>query len=228
MTELETREADVVVVGAGLAGLAAARAVAAAGASVVVLEARDRVGGGVLNHDIGDCRVVEVGGQWIGPGQDRIGALVDELGFTTYPQPEDGDDVILDGDEARRVPDIALGFGEDELVAYLTLVGDLEAIAEQVPLEAPWAAPSAATWDATSLGEWVRSHDVPGDVAGLFAVFHGYAHGAEMPHAGSAASYAAGFMTATALLHVAGIGLGLMLGRISRTHGNAAYRVGGV
>ena len=60
-------------------------------------------------------------------------------------------------------------------------------------------------------------------VAGLFAVFHGYAHGAEMPHAGSAA----GFMTATALLHVAGIGLGLMLGRISRTHGNAAYRVAG-
>ena len=65
-------EADVVVVGAGLAGLTAAREIVAAGREVVVLEARDRVGGRVLNHPIGDGKVVEVGGQWIGPGQDRI------------------------------------------------------------------------------------------------------------------------------------------------------------
>ena len=60
-------DADVVVVGAGLAGLAAARALTAQGASVAVLEARDRVGGRTLNHDLGDGKVVEVGGQWIGP-----------------------------------------------------------------------------------------------------------------------------------------------------------------
>ena len=73
MPDQQTRDADLVVVGAGLAGLSAARAAAHAGASVVVVEARDRVGGRVLNEDIGDGNVVEVGGQWIGPTQDRSG-----------------------------------------------------------------------------------------------------------------------------------------------------------
>jgi monoamine oxidase len=61
---------DVAVVGAGLAGLVAAREVRRAGRSVAVLEARDRVGGRLLNADIGDGKVVEVGGQWVRPDAD--------------------------------------------------------------------------------------------------------------------------------------------------------------
>jgi monoamine oxidase len=165
----ELEQVDVVVVGAGFAGLTAARLLAAAGRSVAVLEARDRVGGRTLTEEH-QGTWIDIGGQWIGPGQDRIAALVDELGHTTYPQPEAGDDVILDGDGPRRVADVALGFGDDELVAYLTLVGELEAIAEAVPLDEPWAAPAAEEWDAQSLGAWVRSHDLPASVAGLFEV----------------------------------------------------------
>ena len=64
-----------IVVGAGLAGLSAARAIARPGRSVVVLEARDRVGGRTLNRDIGKGEIVEIGGQWVGPTQDaRPGA----------------------------------------------------------------------------------------------------------------------------------------------------------
>ena len=61
-----------VVVGAGIAGLSTARRLAAAGRSVVVLEARDRVGGRTLNMPLGDGQVSEIGGQWVGPGQDRV------------------------------------------------------------------------------------------------------------------------------------------------------------
>ena len=78
------RRADVVVVGAGLAGLSAARVLAKAGRSVAVLEARDRVGGRILNRSVGGGEVVEVGGQWIGPTQDRLPALAREVGVETY------------------------------------------------------------------------------------------------------------------------------------------------
>ena len=64
-------------------------------------------------------------------------------------------------------------------------------------------------------------------LVGFFAIFHGYAHGAEMPGAAAGLSYGLGFMLATALLHLAGIGLGLAAGRISERHGAVAYRVTG-
>ena len=81
----ERLSADVAIVGAGLAGLAAARAVAAAGKRPVVLEARGRVGGRTLNEPIGGGKVVEIGGQWVGPGQKRVLALIAELGLETFP-----------------------------------------------------------------------------------------------------------------------------------------------
>ncbi len=87
----DSRQTDVVIVGAGLAGLAAARRLTAEGIDCVVLEARDRVGGRTLNHAIGDGKIVEVGGQWVGPTQTRVLALMRELGlesFTTYHQGE--------------------------------------------------------------------------------------------------------------------------------------------
>ena len=81
---------DVIVVGVGLAGLTAARALADAGRSVIVLEARNRVGGRVVSHPIGDGKIVEMGGQWAGPTQDRILALAGELGVTTFPTYDNG------------------------------------------------------------------------------------------------------------------------------------------
>ena len=165
----EQLEVDVAVVGAGFAGLTAARALVEAGRSVVVLEARDRVGGRTMT-EVRHGTWIDLGGQWIGPGQDRIAALADELGVATYPQREDGDDVVLGADGPRRVPSVAQAFADDDLVAYLELAGALEAIAEQVPLDAPWAAPQAADWDAVSLREWVRSRGVPDGAARLFEV----------------------------------------------------------
>jgi len=84
----------VVVVGAGLAGLAAARELSARGASVGVVEARERVGGRVENHDIAGGNVVEVGGQWIGPTQDRLAALASALEVDTFPTHGHGRSVI--------------------------------------------------------------------------------------------------------------------------------------
>ncbi|MGB5350943.1 MAG: FAD-dependent oxidoreductase, partial [Polyangiales bacterium] len=85
--------ADVVVIGAGLSGLCAARKLRAQGKSVVVVEARDRVGGRTQTQQIGQG-TFDLGGQWIGPGQERVHALANELGIQTFPTHTEGKKVL--------------------------------------------------------------------------------------------------------------------------------------
>jgi monoamine oxidase len=89
MPEGTRAEADVAVVGAGLAGLVAARRLVESGLSTLVLEARAGRGR-LLNEEIGEGKVVELGGQWIGPTQDRVAALAAELGIGTFPTHSEG------------------------------------------------------------------------------------------------------------------------------------------
>lgn len=91
---------DVVVIGAGLAGLATARLLKRQGASVVLLEARDRVGGRVHSQQLGSGPVIDLGAQFIGDAQQRISALVDEVGLTRVRPYQDGDSLYLDAERA--------------------------------------------------------------------------------------------------------------------------------
>src|SRR5690349_10595325 len=87
--------AAVAIVGAGLAGLTAARNLVKAGVSVVVLEARDRVGGRVLNHKLPDGQAIEAGGEFVGPTQDRVVALAKSVGIGTYKVFNEGENVYI-------------------------------------------------------------------------------------------------------------------------------------
>ena len=151
-----TREADVAIVGAGLAGLTAARELHAKGLEPVVLEARDRVGGRTLNESLGDGQVVEVGGQWIGPTQDRIAALAREVGVDTFPTHVAGERLIeLDGKLTRysgRIPRI----GPAVLVDFQQAQLKLDRLARKVPLDAPWTAPNAERLDSQTFWSWMR------------------------------------------------------------------------
>ena len=142
--------------GAGLAGLTAARDLQAAGHSVVVVEARDRVGGRILNEDLGDGKVVEVGGQWIGPSQDRMAALARDMGVETFPTYAEGQNVNVWRGKVTRHGGTIPRINPAVLADVAQAMARLNRMARTVPLDRPWAAPKAAAWDATTVRTWME------------------------------------------------------------------------
>lgn len=151
-----TRSVDVVVVGAGFAGLCAARALLAGGRRVEVLDARDRVGGRVKPGKIAGI-TVDLGGQWVGPKHTRLSALLAEHGIAKADQYLEGQSLVELKGRRFRGPgdDVSLGKTTDAAMARaLERVGKLAA---EVPLEDPWNAPKAREWDRMTVEEWIRS-----------------------------------------------------------------------
>ena len=153
---MERRDVDVVVVGAGLAGLAAARALAGADREVIVLEARDRVGGRTLNEPIGDGKVVEIGAQWVGPTQDRVLRLIDDLGLETFPTYTGGANLFERGGELARYSGTIPRANPVGLAEVGVAMWRLNRMASAVPLDAPWTAPKAERWDSETFASWMR------------------------------------------------------------------------
>jgi len=151
------RRRDVVVVGAGISGLVTARRLAEAGLDVLAVEARDRVGGRVLNHHLATGGVVESGGAFIGPTQGHIARLAHSLGVATFAEHTAGRSVYVSSLLGRleyqgTVP-------PDPLVAESALLlARMNRMAAEIRVDAPWSHPRASTWDATTLGAWVRAN----------------------------------------------------------------------
>jgi monoamine oxidase len=166
-------DCDVVVVGAGLAGLTAARELSGAGLDVRVLEARDRVGGRTLSEPIAQHPddVAEVGGQWVGPTQHEVMALVRELGIETYPTYEEGKNLFEDergklkrysGTIPMLGPLVMLDYGRADL--------KLKRLIRKVSPEAPWEAADAERLDEQTFATWIRRNARTATTRETFAV----------------------------------------------------------
>ncbi|MFI5273143.1 MAG: flavin monoamine oxidase family protein [Ktedonobacterales bacterium] len=152
------RHAQVAVVGAGLAGLTAARTLTAAGIATLVIEARERVGGRTYTRPASDGTPLDLGGQWIGPTQHRIKALADAVGAATFKTYDHGANILYrDGTHmmySGAIPTADASSTADVIEALLTL----NVMALEVPLEAPWRAASAAEWDAQTVATWLLAN----------------------------------------------------------------------
>lgn len=149
-------DADVVVIGAGLSGLTAARRLEAEGLDVVVIEARGMVGGRTRSVADRDGNVVDLGAEFVGPEQHSIRRLGTELGMTLTPT---WDKAVHTAELAGRqyrwrggVPKLA----PLTLVSLLAAIATLNSMARTVPTDAPWTAPHAAEWDAIDIGRWLE------------------------------------------------------------------------
>lgn len=149
--------ADVLIIGAGLAGLCAARYLARRNISYTVIEARDRVGGRTCSERVGND-TIDLGGQWIGPTQHRLKALTDELCIATFPQFHDGKKLLSWGGKIQSytgdLPNLS------PLAQLELLWGDyrLKKNWRTLPPERPWSAPRAAEWDSMTVETWKQRH----------------------------------------------------------------------
>jgi monoamine oxidase len=160
-----TRDVDVAVIGGGIAGLTAARDLVAGGKTVAVLEARDRVGGRVVNLALANGGVTEGGGEFIGPTQDRIKALADSLGVATFTTYNTGKNLLYkDGKKTPYATDGILGAVPPVDAAGLAnaaiVQASLDDMAKTVPVDAPWTAAKAAEWDKQTFESWLNANAV--------------------------------------------------------------------
>lgn len=151
------KSADVCIVGGGFAGIAAANRLRERGREVVLLEARDRVGGRVWNRAAADGTTVSVGGTWIGRNQSRLFELTSELGLGIYPQYEQGDTMLIVDGKTYRYKGLIPSFSIFSLLGFGWGMFQLNSMVKRVPLEEPWKTPNARSLDAQTLGAWIDS-----------------------------------------------------------------------
>lgn len=179
---------DCVVVGAGFAGLTAARKLIDAGKQVAVLEARNRVGGRVHTHHIDEETYVDLGGQWIGPTQDKIRTLAAEMGVETFGTYNQGKNILAVGGRIRSYRGLIPKLDPLSLLNLDYVIRRLERMARRVDLEQPWRTPGARKWDRMTLASFVNGLTLSGKArqvleAGLETVFAAPASEISLLHA---------------------------------------------
>ena len=161
----ERIDVDVCVVGAGYAGLTAARRLSQSGKSVVVLEARNRIGGRIWTQRLADGARVDRGGAWLGPGHDAVLSLASELGVSTYKTWVAGAHLLMDNGRARRYTGLIPKISPLAILSIALAQARVDRMAKHVPVDTPWTAKRAKEWDDRSVAWWLERSGIRTTIA---------------------------------------------------------------
>ena len=158
-------DVDVCVVGAGYAGLTAARRLTQGGKSVVVLEARDRIGGRIWTYHLPDGSPIDRGGGWLANRHSAALGLAGEVGVSTYKTYVAGDHLLIGEGLTRRYQGLIPKIGWRSVLSLVVAQAKLDRLAKRLPLEAPWEAKRANEWDALSIAWYLEQSGIRGTLA---------------------------------------------------------------
>jgi len=161
----ERIEVDACVVGAGYAGLTAARRLTQGGSTVAVLEARDRIGGRIWTQQLSDGSPVDRGGAWLGPAHDAIFALAREVEVATYKTWVHGAHLLVDNGRIRRYTGLIPKISPLAIVTIALAQLRIDRMAKGLPIDAPWTAKHASEWDSRSVADWIKHCGVRAGIA---------------------------------------------------------------
>lgn len=161
---------DVVVIGAGYAGLAAGLALQKAGKNILLLEARNRCGGRILTEYFSEQDYTDLGGQWIGPGHERMYQLAAEFGIDTFHTYDSGKSKLLLNSKIKHYKGLIPPLPLFALLSLDRAISKINKLAKNIDLEHPYQSPNAAKWDAMSLQDWMNSQMKSETARKMFAV----------------------------------------------------------
>ena len=152
----DSTQYDVIIVGAGYAGLTAAQNLIAANQKVLLLEARERVGGRVYTKILDDGSYVDLGGAWIGPSQDRIYALAKQYGVETFKTFDEGKSIQYFNGKVKAYKGLIPPLPIPSLLSLDMAIKKITKLSKTIDLQAPWNSPDAQKWDSMTLATWMQ------------------------------------------------------------------------
>lgn len=161
---------DVIIIGAGISGLYAALQLKNKGKRVAILEARDRVGGRSLNHSFNNGDLVDIGGQWIGPGHDRMYDLVKRYNLSTYPLFNRGHNLIRFKERLKKYMGTIPKMGALHLLQVGWLLWRFDQLAKSIDTNAPYEHKYAERWDGQTVQTWMDKNSFSLAAKKVFAI----------------------------------------------------------
>ena len=149
---------DIVIIGAGYAGIAAAKKLYAAGKNFIVVEARDRIGGRTLTEKVASGATLEMGAKWIGPTQHKVWEWVKETQTETYETYDEGKNILSFRQKISTYTGVIPKIDPLSLIDLGMAISKINKLANQIPVESPWSHPNAKEFDEITLATWIQKN----------------------------------------------------------------------